>query len=209
MNSKNILFSFLILVLALIIVSAANAIDNETVLDDNTQQDVSKYPDLKFEQSYDPTIVHIEDVFEVYLNVHNTGLNTYHNLTVLYPLPNGLELLVYPPEYTNNSIWAIDTLYPNELSTLTLVCLPKIANTTYEFAASVDGQTVTEMDIYCEDAPIPDVDPDYPSDGGGGMVDAVKSMADNPNGINLKDTANPIFLLLFTIIFIPYIRLRY
>ena len=34
MNSKNILFSFLILVLALIIVSAANAIDNETVLDD-------------------------------------------------------------------------------------------------------------------------------------------------------------------------------
>ena len=73
MNSKNILFSFLILVLALVIVSAANAIDNETVLDDNTQQGVSKYPDLKFEQSYDPTIVHTEDVFEVYLKVHNTG----------------------------------------------------------------------------------------------------------------------------------------
>ena len=205
MNSKNILFSFLIVILTFLIVSTVNAIDNETVLGDNTQQGVSDYPDLKFEQSYTPRNVYTDNIFDVFLSVKNTGLNTYRNVSILYPLPNGLELLVYPPEYLNNSIWTIDSLYPGEISTLTLICIPKIANTTYEFAASIDGQTVTEMDVYCEDAPIPDIDPDYP--GGGGMVDAVKSIGDN--GIDLKDTANPIFLLLFMIFFIPYIRLRY
>lgn len=204
MSSRNIIFSLFILILVLFLVSTANALDNETVLDDNTQQDVSNYPDIKFKQSYDPTNVYTNEVFEVYLSVENTGLNTYRNVTIFYPLPNGVELLVYPPEYLNNSIWTIDTLYPNEISILTLVCLPKIANTTYEFMASVDGQTVSDIYVHCEDAPPV---PDDPSPNPGGMIDSLKSIGDN--GIGLKETANPIFLLLFMIIFIPYIRLRY
>ena len=205
MRSRNIIFSFLMLILALVLVSSVSALDNDTVLDDNSPQSVSDYPDLVFEQSYDPKVVYKDNVFEIFLSVRNTGQNTYHNISILYPLPDGLELVVWPSEY-DSSVWLIDTLYPGDLNTLTLVCIPKIENTTYEFPAMVDGQTVSDMEIYCEEAPEPEP-PVGPDHHGRGAVDVVKSAA--ANGIDLKDTGNPIFLLLFMIIFIPYIRLKY
>ena len=209
MRSKNILFALLMIILALMLVSTVNALDNDTVLDDNKPHAISDYPDLVFEQSYDPKVVYKDNVFEVLLSVRNTGQNTYHNVSIFYPLPDGLELMIWPSEY-ENSVWLIDTLYPGELNTLTLVCIPKIANTTYEFQAIVDGETVADMEIYCEEAPEPEPEPVPPFDPdshGGGAVDIVKSAA--TNGISLHDAGNPIFLLLFMIIFIPYIRLKY
>ena len=80
-----------------------------------------------------------------------------------------------------------------------------VSNTTYEFTASLGNESVTTMDVYCPGENI------IPDDDGGNNTDSsssglIKSVTE---GKNLKDTANPILLLLFTIIFIPYIRLKY
>ena len=208
MKSKNIIFSFLMIILALLLVSTASASDNDTVLDANSPQVLSEYPDLVFEQSYDPKIVYKDSLFEVFLSVRNTGQNSYQNVSIYYPFPDGLELVIWPSEY-NDPIWFIDTIYPGERNTLTLVCIPKIANTTYDFPAIVDGQTVTDVKIYCEDVPEPEPGPEPHVDPShhGGAIDVVKSVGEN--GISLKDAGNPIFLLLFMIIFVPYIRLKY
>ena len=201
MASKNILFFCLIIVFALLLVSTASAIDNDTVLGDNNPQSISDYSDLKFNQSYTPTTVYKQEIFEVFLSVENTGSRTYHNLSILYPLPNGVELMMYPSEYENNSVWIIDSLYPGERNTLTLVCIPTIANTTYEFEANVGGQTVTDLGVFCEPQEESGADSHYD--------DGVVNYLDNINKTNLKEAANPIFLLLFTRIFIPFIRLKY
>lgn len=211
MNSKIILLSLFISVFALFVISSVCAIDNETILQDNSSQVDEINSDLEFNQDYSQNIVQKNEIFEVYLSVKNNGLDTFHNLSIYYPLPEGLKLLIFPKEYDGQS-WFIDTLYPSETTTLTLICEPLIANTTYDFVVSYGGTEISEMNIYCEpskdsdiipDNPIPDnpIPDDY------GMINALKSV--NSDNTELKDTANPIFLLLFTLIFIPYIRIKY
>ena len=203
MTFKRILFAFVLIVLALFVITNISAADNDTVTNNNTVVGVDDSSNLQFEQSYNPPTVTKGNILEVYLAVKNIGSETYNNLTILYPLPKGLEVLIHPSEYKDNSVWTIDSLYPNETNTLTLVCVPTVSNVTFEFTASVDGGNVSTMDIYCQPSKNPDVGP---GNGSGGMVDAIGSVSSNGS---LKDAGNPIFLLLFTLIFIPYIRIKY
>lgn len=202
MKSKLIILSLFVLIFALFIVSNVSAIDNETIIGDNSTQSGEITSDLEFEQSFDHKTVKKSEIFEVYLTVKNNGLEAYHNLSIFYPLPKGLNLLIYPNEYNNQS-WFIDSLYPSESSTLTLVCQSLIDNTSYDFVASYGGTKVSEAKIFCE----PENHSNNTPDNNQGIVDVLKSV--NSGDIELKNTANPIFLLLFTLIFIPYIRFKY
>jgi hypothetical protein len=198
MNFKKFLLSILLITFALLLISNVCAADNESVLENNILQGDSAYPDLEFEQKYGPsTTIHEDDVFNAYLNVKNTGNKLYKNLTIYYPLPKDLELIIYPIEY-DGSYWTIDTLNPGESNTLVLVCSPLVPNTTYEFIAAFNGQEVTKMDVYCEPAANPDNNTDHHE---------VMGIIPDETSV-LKNTANPIFLLLFALIFIPYIRLK-
>ena len=205
MNSKNILLALIITAFALfLLVSSVSAVDNGTVNDNNVFYGDNAVEDLEFEQTYEPEIIHKDDIFESHLAVKNVGSKTYHNLTINYPLPEGLEVLICPVEYQNSSVWVIDTLYPNETNSLTLVCSALVANTTYEFSASVGNESVTTMDVYCQ--PEETIVPDDYNNTHSSSSGLIKSVTE---GKSLEETANPIFLLLFTIIFIPYIRLKY
>lgn len=204
MNFKNIFLVVIITVLALFLISNVNAVDNNTADNDIELYEDAVSTDLEFEQTSDSQVVNKGDIFETHLSVKNVGSKTYNNLTINYPLPAGLELIISPVEYQND-LWVIDTLYPNETNYLTLVCVALVSNTTYEFTASLGNESVTTMDVYCPGENI------IPDDDGGNNTDSsssglIKSVTE---GKNLKDTANPILLLLFTIIFIPYIRLKY
>ncbi|MBR0271001.1 MAG: DUF11 domain-containing protein [Methanobrevibacter sp.] len=142
MNSKVLLLSFVFILFGLSVMGGVCAIDNSTTLgDNNIQPDTSN---LEFTQNYTPTNINKNQVFEVLLNVKNTCPDTLHNLTILYKLPDQLNLIIWPDEYINNSIWSIDTLYPNEDKTLTLVCIPTASNHTYEFTTD----TGLEMDVH-------------------------------------------------------------
>ena len=203
MNSKNIFLALAITVFALFLIDNVSAVDNGTVNDNIVSYGDSTVTDLEFEQSHDPQIVNKDDIFEAHLSVKNVGPKTLNNLTINYPLPPGLEVIISPVEYQNNSVWVIDTLYPNETNYLTLVCVALVSNTTYEFTASVGNESATTMDVYCQ--PENSI-PDDNNTGDASSSGLIKSVTE---GKTLKDTANPILLLLFTIIFIPYIRLRY
>ena len=198
MESKKILLSILIIGFALVLVCNVSAADNESISDNNLIQEDSVYQDIELEQRYGPTtIIHKDEIFNVFLTVRNTGNNTYNNLLINYPLPKGLEVLIYPVEY-DGTVWTIDTLYPGESNTLTLVCRPLISGTTYEFQASLDGINTSEMDVYCEGSI-----PTNNTDNNGQTLDAIN------NEISiLKNTANPIYLLFFALFLIPYFRLR-
>lgn len=203
MNYKSIFGILLLITLTLFLVSSINAADNETViLDNNANEDYN----LEFNQSYDPSVVHKGDIFEVYLHVRNVGQDTYHNLSILYPLPQGLNLLIFPVEY-DNSTWFIDTLYPGEDDMLTLVCVPTIAGKVYEFNAGIGSQTLlnSTMDIYVEGENTNSSNNTDIFDGG--AIKALNSI--NNSDLSLKETANPILVLLFAIIFIPFIRIKY
>lgn len=202
MSSKNIFLVLILIVLTLFLVDSVSASDNDTANDDIASYEDSVIVNLDFEQSYNPETVNKGDVFEVYLSVKNTGSETYRNLSINYPLPPGLDVLIYPSEYKDNSVWVIDSLYPNETNSLTLICSALISNTTYEFTAGVGNESVGTMDVYCQpENVVPDNNSTDTSHCG-----LIKSLNE---GHSLKDTANPILLLLFTIIFIPYIRLKY
>ena len=206
MNSKNIFLALALILIALFLIGNVSATDNVTVNDYLESDDI--VTNLEFEQNYNPSTVTKGDVFDVYLNVKNVGPNTYHNLTISYPLPEGLDVLIFPVEYKDNSIWIIDVLYPDTSNRLTLVCSPLISNTTYEFTVGVGNQSVSTMNVYCQPDPV------IPDDNGtdtsnttdNSYTGLIKSIAE---GKTLKNTANPILLLLFTIIFIPFIRLKY
>ncbi|MBR6024428.1 MAG: hypothetical protein IK044_05640 [Methanobrevibacter sp.] len=203
MNSKNIFLALILIVIALALVSNVSAADNGTANDNITQYEDSIVTNLDFEQSSEPSVVNKGDIFEARLSVTNIGSETYHNLTIYYPLPAGLEVLIYPVEYQNDSMWVIDTLYPNETNYLTLICSALISNTTYVFTASVDNETVSTTDVYCQPDIVP---PDNNNTSDISHEGLIKSISE---GNSLKETANPILLLLFTIIFIPFIRLKY
>ena len=202
MNSKNIFLALVLIVFALFLVSNVSATDNGTVDDKSISYEDSVVTNLEFEQSSNPPVVNKGDIFETHLSVKNIGSETYNNLTVYYPLPQGLDVLIYPVEYKDNSMWVIDTLYPNETNVLTLICYALVSNTTYEFTAGVGNESVSTMDVYC----MPEIDiPDNNNTDvyHDGLIQSVSE------GYSMKETANPILLLLFTIIFIPFIRLKY
>lgn len=203
MNSKKIFLALALIAISLFLIGSVSATDNDTVNDDSSSYDDNIVTNLEFEQSYDPYTVNKDDTFEVYLNVKNVGPETYHNLTIYYPTPEGLNVLIYPSEYRDYSVWVIDTLYPNETNCLTLICTALIPNTTYEFTASVGNQTVTAIDVYCQPDPIVPDDNCTTDTSHEGLI---KSVAEAKT---LAKTANPILLMLFTIIFIPFIRLKY
>ena len=203
MNSKGIFGLLILIILTFFLVSSINAADNKTIVSDNN---ANENYNLQFNQSYEPSVVHKDDVVEVYLHVKNVGQDTYHNLSILYPLPQGLNLLIFPVEY-DNSTWFIDTLYPGEDDLLTLVCVPTIAGKTYEFTAGVGSQTImnSTMDMYVEGENTNSSNGTDIFDGG--VIKAVGSV--NNSDLSLKQTANPILVLLFAIIFIPFIRIKY
>lgn len=202
MNSKKIFLALILVASIMFIIGGVSATGNNTSNVNIPLNEDIILSDLEFEQSYDPYTIYKDDVFEVCLSVKNIGSVTFHNLTIYYPLPQGLDILLYPVEYQNNSVWVIDTLYLNETNYLTLVCSALVSNTTYEFTASVGNESVSTLDVYCQpDNIIPDdngTDPSY--------YGLIKSVSE---GNSLKDTANPVLLLLFAIIFIPYIRWKY
>lgn len=202
MNSKNIFLALILIAFALVIASNVSAADNGTANGTIVSHEDSIITNLDFEQSSEPSVVNKGDIFEAHLSVTNIGSETYHNLTIYYPLPPGLDVLIYPVEYKNDSIWVIDTLYPNETNYLTLICSALVSNTTYEFTASVGNESVGTMDVYCQPEIVIPVNnsTDVSHDG------LIESLSE---GNTLKETANPILLLLFTIIFIPFIRLKY
>ncbi|MBQ9025353.1 MAG: DUF11 domain-containing protein [Methanobrevibacter sp.] len=142
MNSKTLLLSFVYILFILSIISGVCAIDNSTALDDNNME--SDASNLEFDQNYTPSTLNKDQVFEVFLNVKNTGSDTLHNLTILYRMPEHLDLIIWPDEYINNSTWYVDTLYPSENKTLTLVCVPTLSNHTYKFTVDQGN----EMDVH-------------------------------------------------------------
>ena len=77
MNSKGIFGLLILIILTLFLVSSINAADNKTIVSDNN---ANENYNLQFNQSYEPSVVHKDDVVEVYLNVKNVGQDTYHNL---------------------------------------------------------------------------------------------------------------------------------
>ena len=90
---------------------------------------------------------------------------------------------------------------------LTLVCVPTIANKVYEFNAGIGSQTLlnSTMDIYVEGENTNSSNNTDIFDGG--AIKALDSI--NNSDLSLKETANPILVLLFAIIFIPFIRIKY
>ncbi|WP_407381006.1 hypothetical protein [Methanobrevibacter sp.] len=143
MDSKFLLLSFVLILSGLSIIGGVFAVDNGTAFgDSNMYSDVSN---LEFSQNYTPDSINKGQIFEIFLSVKNTGDDPYRNLTVLYRLPEGLDLLIWPDEYSDNSIWTIDTLYPNETSSLTLVCVPKYSNYTYTFTATDPGYDTIDV----------------------------------------------------------------
>lgn len=202
MNSKSIFGLLSLIILTLFLVSNINAADNETIISDNN---ANENYNIEFNQSYEPSVVHKGDIVDVYLHVKNVGQDTYHNLSIVYPLPQGLNLLIFPSEYDNRT-WFIDTLYPGEDDLLTLVCIPTVADKTYEFTVGIDSQTLinSTMDLYVEGETNSSNNTDIFDGGAIKAVDAI-----NNSDLSLKETANPIFVLLFAIIFIPFIRIKY
>ena len=141
MNSRFILLSFALIFSTLFLIGGVSAKDNVTILSDNNlDNDVLN---LELNQNYTPDSINKGQLFDLYLSVKNKGSDPYHNLTILYNLPKGLELVLWPDEYSNNSTWNIDTLYPGETNTLTLVCLPMYSNYTYELTASIEPELDT------------------------------------------------------------------
>lgn len=141
MNSKFILISLTLIFFTLFLIGGVSAKDNATMLSDNNlDNDVLN---LELNQNYTPDSINKGQLFDLYLSVKNTGSDPYHNLTILYNLPKGLELVLWPEEYYNKLAWNIDTLYPGETNTLTLVCLPMYSNYTYEFTASIEPKLDT------------------------------------------------------------------
>lgn len=201
MGSKKILLALILVASLMFIIDGVSATGNDTSNDNITLDEDSILSNLEFEQSYSPYTIYEDDIFEVCLSVKNIGLVTFHNLTIYYPLPQGLDILLYPVEYQNNSVWVIDTLYPNETNYLTLVCSALVSNTTYEFIASIGNETVSTLDVYCQPDILPDDNGTNPS-----HESLIKSVSESKS---LKNTANPVLLLLFAILFIPYIRWKY
>lgn len=138
------LLTILLVFLSLACVSASDN-DNADIIANGEDSSVNP-GDLDIQHNYNPTTVVEGEYFYLYVNVTNKGQTDYHDLTLYYNVPEGLDLLICPSEYVNGA-WTIDSLHPGQTQSLTLVCVPLVSNVTLNSSVSVGNQTLGDVTI--------------------------------------------------------------
>ncbi len=145
MKFKYVFFALIVVFSIFALANAVSADENETVIANYTQEDVST-PDIDISQSYEPSTVSKDDVVNVYVDVINNGNETINDLTIFYKIPKEFNLLLYPSEYDDGK-FVIDSLYPGQLLRYTFICQALVSNVDAIFEASLDGSSIIPLVI--------------------------------------------------------------
>lgn len=139
-----ICLTLLLVCLSLACVSASDNVTSDALA--NNPNSSLNPENIKINHYYTPEKVVDNELVTVVVNVTNEGQIAYHNLTLYYNLPQGIEPLIWPSEYVNGT-WTIDSLYPGKYYSLMIVGMITVSNTTLTTTLSDDNETLSTLDI--------------------------------------------------------------
>lgn len=139
-----ICLALLLFCLSLACVSASDNVTGDALA--NNPNSSLNPENITIDHYYTPENVTDNQLVTIVVNVTNKGQIDYHNLTLYYNLPQGIEPIIWPSEYVNGT-WIIDSLYVGESYPFMIVGLITVSNTTLITTLSDENETLSTLDI--------------------------------------------------------------
>jgi hypothetical protein len=145
MKSESALFTLAVILGLLFLISSVSAEDNVSDSNELLLGDIG-VNDIEVSQNCSDYIVFDKD-FVLSIDLTNVGESTLNNLSVLYKLPEGIELIISSGDY-DNGVWSINSIEPKKTATLSFVAKPHVSNTELTSNVFFDDEIVSTMDFY-------------------------------------------------------------